>query len=145
VVEITIKLTALDYESMCENGSHWSDAVAGKTDTELLERYQSETNPGQVPGRHWKRDDVIGIDRKSLIFVRSFLDAQDIPYEVVYDMFTWDNGMEIGWLILSDYDNYNDPVVAEHRRLWQLQRATSQGDELAQRYYEPSAGTDDNP
>ncbi|MGW3274501.1 hypothetical protein ACWDFH_23975 [Streptomyces kronopolitis] len=139
MAEITVKMTAVDYMYMCENGGEWAETFGQQTDEELADRFQNETNPGQVPGRHWKRFDAIGGDRTKLRFARSFLDAMCIPYEIVYDAYTWDNGEEIGWDILSDYDNYNDPVVAEDRRVSQLFHAQGSGDELLKQYLMPSA------
>lgn len=139
MAEITIKMTAVDYRYMCENGGEWGETFGKQTDEELAHRFRNETNPGQIPGRHWKRYDAIGGDRTKLMFARSFLDAMGVAYEVIYDTFTWDNDQEIGWDILSDYDNYNDPVVAENRCIGQQFHARDSGDELLQAYLMPSA------
>jgi hypothetical protein len=112
--EIKVNLTDIDYMYLGDNGGEWSETFGKQTDTELADRFQNETNPGQLPGRHWKRYDAFGSDRTKLILARSFLEAREIPYEIVYDAYTWDNGNEIGWDILSDYDNYNTPEVQAH-------------------------------
>jgi hypothetical protein len=127
-VELTIKMSAVDFEYMFENGSWWSDAVTRRTDADLAERYTNETNPGHLPRRTWKREHTVGPNRVQLMLARSFLEANDIGFEIIYDNFTWDNGMEIGWLLLTDFDPSESPEVRDHKKRAQDFHAGRSGD-----------------
>ncbi|MFF3358357.1 hypothetical protein ACFYWN_38405 [Streptomyces sp. NPDC002917] len=108
-MEIKLNVTAVDFMYLRSNGSHWCDAVRRYSDEELGERYQNETNPGELPGRHWRYEYTFGGERVNLMLALAFLSANGAAYELIYDRYTWDNGMEIGWLVLTDYDYSADP------------------------------------
>ncbi|MFF1693197.1 hypothetical protein ACFVXC_06145 [Streptomyces sp. NPDC058257] len=113
-MEIRLKVTAVDFMYLRQNGSYWSDAVTRFSDEELRDRYKNESTPGALPGRQWKREYTFGTERVNLMLGLAFLEAKGVAYELIYDMYTWDNGMEIGWLVLTDYDYETDPEFKAH-------------------------------
>jgi len=99
---VVIQVTAADFERLCENSGKWADW------TPPAGRFES-TDTTLPSARQWQYAYWVGSNWATVIFARAFLNARGHDYEVLYDTAEHPNGQLYGWVILTDYQEGQQP------------------------------------
>jgi len=98
---VVIQVTAGDFERLCENSGKWGLGDGSGRFEDLDGRPPSS--------RQWARIYWLGRDYTAVIFARAFLDARGYEHEILYDTASGEGGPMFGYVILTDYEERQQP------------------------------------